>query len=280
MHREHFPRVLGLNQDDTPQIDLSVHSRSLNIVRAAAVAVTVVLMLTDACTAASMALTANITGTYDVSAPNSQVASGFLSDGQPHIYGVGIFAQVFDLQQGQSFGDVAFDITLGSALSRISATTANVSTNYLANNPAMDNVFDQNGTRIQNYFSGGDNADLGTSQSDLLGIMIDVDISTLGNTFDQNHTSTADPRQSMGVGAPFLLGSIFVRWDGTQNTQVTFGNAFYDLFLNRQVPPFSTPASIAPVEFVVSEPAGWFLLAAGAAALLVYRRRFFGRVCA
>jgi hypothetical protein len=61
----------------------------------------------------------------------------------------------------------------------------------------------------------------------------------------------ADPRQSIGVDASFLLGSIFVRWDATQNTELTFTNPSYDLYLNRKVPLFPTPTTIARVQFAV-----------------------------
>jgi hypothetical protein len=277
MHRTIMKKASGPKQLEAPQVIFSQIWGLRSRTRTAAATVVSAIILVNVCSAATMTLSASITGTYDLNAPNSQLAAGFLWDGQPHIYGVGIFAQVLNLQPPQSFGAAAFDVNLDAALSRITVTNANVSANYRANNPAMDNVFDQNGAKILNYFSGGDNADLGTSSTDLIGITIDLDSTTLGNTFDQNHVSKADPRQSIGVGAPFLLGSIFVRWDGTQNAQMTFANAAYQL-----VPPIGPPdiginTAIAPAQFVVPEPAAGLLLAVGAAMCWAWPLRFFAR---
>jgi hypothetical protein len=228
--------------------------------------------------AATVSLSANITGTYDINAPNSQLASGFLWDGQPHIYGVGVFAQVFNILPGQSFGAAAFDVNIGSVLSRISVTNANVAANYRANNPVISNVFDENGSPIPRYYSGGDNSDLGTSSSDLVGIVIDVDGATLGKTFDANHMPTPDPRQAIGIGAPFLLGSIFVRWDGTQNTEMTFAHAAYAFApFNGPLGPDIGDTTIAPVQFVVPEPATAMLIAASALPALWIIRRLKSR---
>ncbi len=137
--------------------------------------------------AANQTLSAAITGTYSVDGLTVLSATGPIFDNQPHIYRVDISTLLGGSPTAsESFGAASFDVgtagVLPAHLSRLPATlnNANVRANYLKNDPAMTNIIDSVTTNpITNFFSGGDNTDLGApptgSGTDLIGVAIDVD---------------------------------------------------------------------------------------------------------
>ena len=93
---------------------------------------------------------------------------------------------------------------------------------------------------IPNIFTGGDNADLGTA-NDLLGIVQDVDGGNLGKTVDPNtFAPVADPRQAIGKGSTFKLGSVYVLFNGGGTTAGTlsFAKVAYSIANTAATPIF------------------------------------------
>jgi hypothetical protein len=247
----------------------------------AALAVLVATLALSAATIASAAnqtLSAQITGTFSADGNTVNSATGPIFDGTPHIYRVDISTLLGGSPSAtESFGAAGYDVVLNSHLSRVAANTANVRTNWSANNPTMS-VADANTLNaIPNYFTGGDNADLGTSATDLVAITQDVDGSNLGKTVDPNtFAAVPDPRQAIGKGTPFKLGSVFVAFDGSANTTLTFANVGYSIANTAGTPIFgnSVPSQIAAVAFnAVPEPATIALMVIGAFGLVCAKRR-------
>jgi hypothetical protein len=231
--------------------------------------------------AATLNTTMSVGATYDL-AGNTQSSSSFINDGTPHIYRVDIFGQVSGLATNESFGAELYNLTLsGSSLSRntVSAPGADLQTpkpNYVANNPALVNIADgATFAPIPNYYSGGQNADLGTPTTDLQGILAAIDNTNIGNTVNATtHAPVTDPRQSIGVGAPFWLGSVYLQWLGNANAALLLQHDEFSA-VNSQTHQLGTVTSLPDValNFVpVPEPAGICLFLIGAAMIGLKRR--------
>jgi hypothetical protein len=241
---------------------------------------TVSLSVATIASAATQTLTATITGTYSADGLTVNNATAGTFDGQPHIYRVDIstlFVPSSPAVSTESFGASSFDVVLNSHLSRVTTNNANVRANWFANNPAMT-VADANTTNVIPFtFTGGDNADLGTSATDLVAITQDVDGSNLGKTIDPvSFASVPDPRQAIGKGSPFKLGSVYVSFDGTATTTLTFANAAYSIANTANSPLFGNAVAtqIAPVTFpAVPEPAAIALMGIGGLGLIGAKMR-------
>jgi hypothetical protein len=230
---------------------------------------------------ATLSTTMSVGATYDL-AGNTQSSNSFINDGASHIYRVDIFGQVSGLATNESFGGELYNLTLsGSSLSRntVSAPGADLQTpkpNYVANNPALVNIAD--GTTfapIPNYYFGGQNADLGSSTTDLQGILASIDITNVGNAVNATtHAPVTDPRQSIGVGAPFWLGSVYLKWLGNANATLLLQNDQFTA-VNSQTHQLGTVTNLPDVAFnfvPVPEPAGICLFLIGAVMVGLKRR--------
>ena len=232
--------------------------------------------------AANLTATMSVGGTYDLSG-NTQSATSFINDGTPHIYRVDLFTTMSGLAANESFGAQSFNLTLtGSSLSRNTLNIAGSGLltpkpNYVGNNPAIANLAAAGTlTPITNFFAPGDNADIGSSTTDLQGIVADVDITSLGNVVDATTLSpTTDPRLSIGVGSPFQLGSVYLLWNGNAAASVKMQNLQFSI-ANSQSHQFglATLTSDVTLNFTpVPEPGTLALAALGGVALLGLLRR-------
>jgi hypothetical protein len=150
-----------------------------------------------------------------------QQSVGFLADSTPHIYRVDLIAHVSDLPPGKSFGLFGYDMRLNGLtrnrldVGSIESGLTNPKRNYVADNPTTS-LFDAvSQTPISNYYTGGQNGDLGESNRDLVGMLTAIDPFTLGNLVDENLIPQPDPRQAIGLGNGTRLGALYVKWDGT-----------------------------------------------------------------
>jgi hypothetical protein len=121
------------------------------------------------------------------------------------VYQVDFMLNVVSLGANEdSFGNTGFNIVLGPGLTDAS------NLGWQANNPAVDtNGALPGGTA--NMF--GQNGDFGASNSDEQGILVSMATGAF--------TNAADPRRSVGEGTPYLLGSLFVQWDGVTTGSLT-----------------------------------------------------------
>ncbi len=225
--------------------------------------------------AGNLTATMSVDGTYDLSG-NTLSATSFINDGTPHIYRVDMFTTMSALAAGEAFGAESFNLTLtGSSLSRNTLNIAGSGlltpkANWAANNPAMTNIAAAGSlTPITNFFSPGDNADIGSSTTDLQGILSDVDIASLGNVVNATTlTPTTDPRLSIGVGTPFQLGSVYLLWNGNAAASLKMQNLQFGI-ANSLTHQFGLATSLADVTLnfnPVPEPGTLFLAAVGSAA--------------
>lgn len=241
---------------------------------------------TIASAAATIALSAQVSQTFD--STGALIGAGALTavNAGNRIYQVDILETITGATSTQSFGAASEDVILGAGLSRntlnVGSGTAVVRANWLPNNPAMTNVADSGGTSISNIFSNGDNADLGPSNSDLLGIAQDVDGATLGKTIDPNtFLPVADPRQAIGKGSAFKLGSVFVVFNNGapgSTASLSFANTAAAIADSSATPVFgpSVPMTIANVVFTVPpvpEPTSIALMGLGALGLIGMKLR-------
>ena len=232
--------------------------------------------------AGNLTATMSVDGTYDLSG-NTLSATSFINDGTPHIYRVDMFTTMSALAAGEAFGAESFNLTLtGSSLSRNTLNIAGSGlltpkANWAANNPAMTNIAAAGSlTPITNFFSPGDNADIGSSTTDLQGILSDVDIASLGNVVNATTlTPTTDPRLSIGVGTPFQLGSVYLLWNGNAAASLEMQNLQFGI-ANSLTHQFGLATSLADVTLnfnPVPEPGTLFLAAVGSALIFGALRR-------
>ncbi len=246
------------------------------------VALTSLSFATIASAAPTITLSAAVTNTFDSTGALLGPGAMYSANSGNRIYQVDISESIAGASATQSFGAASEDVILGTGLSRNTVNNASVRINWLPNNPAMTNVADGNGTVIPNIFSNGDNADLGPSSTDLLGIVQDVDSASLGKTVDPNSFAPVhDPRQDIGKTSPFKLGSVFVIFNngapGASGT-MTFANTAAAWADTAATPIFgpSTPMTIAAITLQVPgvpEPASIALMGLGALGLIGMKLR-------
>ena len=114
---------------------------------------------------------------------------------------------------------------------------------WTPNNPVMTDVGDSSGNPIPNIYTGGVASDAGTA-ADYLALTNAIDPSNLNQTFSVasgGSTKVADPRMTMGVGSPFLLGSMWVVPGATAPTTLNIANASY-LIADSSAHQLLTPA--------------------------------------
>jgi hypothetical protein len=222
--------------------------------------------------AATLAAAMSVGATYDL-AGNTQSATSFINDGTPHIYRIDFLTTMSGLAANESFGAQSFNLTLsGSSLSRntVNAPGPDLLTpkpNYVPNNPTMSNIAAAGSfTPIPNFFSGGDIGDIGASTTDLQGIIAAIDNATVGNVVDATtHNPVTDPRKSIGVGSPFQLGSVYLKWNGNAAASLTMQNLQFAI-VNSQTHQFGLATNLADVTLnftPVPEPASLMLAAIG-----------------
>ena len=91
------------------------------------------------------------------------------------------------------------------------------------------------------------------------------------------HAPVTDSRQSIGVGAPFWLGSVYLKWLGNANAALLLQNDEFSA-VNSQTHQLGTVTSLPDValNFVpVPEPAGICLFLVGAV-MIGFKRRARG----
>jgi hypothetical protein len=201
------------------------------------VAIAAALVISSAASAGTMNLYATVQATYTTA--GSLIAETFIADGQPHIYRVGIFVQVSNLAAGESFGLVGYDISLTGGLSRNTlniggATTGltNPKPNYVPDNPTTNLIISASGNPLSNWYTGGQNGDLGTA-GDLIGMLTAIDPANLNGLEDNQAQPATDPRLAIGTSAlGTRIGVVYVLWNGTTPGQFNFNNglgAFADV---------------------------------------------------
>jgi len=141
---------------------------------------------------------------------------------------------------------------------------------------------------IFSFFGSGHSSDVGVSPTDLVGLLWDFGFpssANVGNTVDATTLAPVpDPRLSVGVGSPFQLGSVYLKWDGSSigTLKATFHQV---LVLNWQTQKYGWPADDVPngtlnvpdTLFTVPEPTSCVLASLGGIGLLYMARRRSGR---
>jgi hypothetical protein len=147
--------------------------------------------------AAVIAVNPVVGGWYDTGFnPIAPVPAG-TSPGVPVIVQVDLMMQVLSLGAGEdSFGNAGLSIQKTGPL-------AEVGIGYQPNNPTVDSNGALPGGLVNMF---GQNADYGADAMDLQGILASMATGSFANA--------SDPRRKVGEEGPYLLGSVFMQWDG------------------------------------------------------------------
>jgi len=245
------------------------------------VAVVAVLALASTSSAATVTLTPTVQATYD----NAGVLIGnsFIKDGQPHIYRVGIMASIQGLGANESFGLVGYDVALqGAGLTRNTVSVGGATTgltnpkpNYVADSPTTPYFISASGNPLTNYYTGGNNGDLGSLGTDLIGMLTAVDSANIGGLEDDQGVHVAvDPRTTIGTsGGGTRLGVVYVKWDGVTSSTFTLTSPLFST-VNSATHSFSNTAAATVVPAVfVPEPSTIVLASMACVGLAFAARR-------
>jgi hypothetical protein len=133
-----------------------------------------------------------------------------VGNGVPTVYQVDFYLKVESLAPGEdSFGLAGFNIELLPGL----VDAADIG--WTPNNPPVDTNGALPGGTGNNMF--GTNTDSGPSGTDEQGMLVQMATGAF--------TSAQDPRRSVGEADPFLIGTLYVEWDGTTTSALAVGGA-------------------------------------------------------
>lgn len=170
----------------------------------AAVAAVLVGMFALQGQAAVISVTPVVGGYYDLGFnPIAPVPPG-TSPGTPVVVQIDVMMQVLSLEAGEdSFGNTGFSIQHAGPM-------AEVGIGWQPNNPTVDSNGALPGGLVNMF---GQNGDYGVDAMDLQGILVSMATGSF--------TNASDPRRKVGEEGPYLLGSVFMQWDGVGQASLT-----------------------------------------------------------
>jgi len=141
--------------------------------------------------------------------PFTSPAGGPITDGAG-VYQIDLNFTVSGLSGNErGFANTAFDANLSAGLADVLGWQANTAT--------VDSNGAAPGGVVPSY---NINTDAGANTTDLKGILASI----VGGNL-----AAIDPRKDFGKNSPFLLGSMYLKWDGTTATHVDLANVQYSL---------------------------------------------------
>jgi hypothetical protein len=244
------------------------------------------LLAPRAVSAAVVEISTRIGATHDP-ITGVKIGDGLQADGLPKILRMDISVIATGLGPNESFGLVGFDFAISGIFTRYSGFGVimnglqNPKPNYVADAPTTSLSVGATGQPLTNYYTGGQNGDLGVSTSDLIGILTAVDAHSLGDLVDADDNPAPDPRLQIGKGNGTRIGVAWVNWNGQLGGSFGYNAALFATVDTVTHQFSSTAPAIAPAIFIVPEPSSLVLagIAAGAFKVL-WRHRRARELCA